>query len=697
LSEKMQISIIISQMPREFIQKLTNLVEANLANEKFGPDELAREAGMSHTNLNRKLKSISNQNASQFIREVRLKKAKELLLNEDLTVAEISYRVGFGSPAYFNKCFHEYFGVTPGELRNREPENEPEEQPVVPISKKHQRSNILIGLIVGLILLIPFSFFLIQKITYSKDKSIAVLPFINDSPDSTNVYFINGLTETITDKLSQINDLKVTSRTSAERYRNNKTKSIPQIARELGAKYILEGSGQKIGDSVLVSVQLIEARNDKHILSKQFTVKYEDVLNLYNEIAFDVVAKIKTLITPEEKKLIRKMPTTNNNAYNFYQRGKDQFDNYNDPASLENARRLFQKALALDSTFALAWSGLAGVYMFRNYWKTFLSENFMDSVLILTNKALAYDDQCAEAYYFRGRMYYQIGKLPECLNEIDKAIKLNLDYWKIYNHRSFILQMGSNDFVGAISNMHESILRSSVEQLPHLLIDLGMEYIRIGFPEKGKQYWQQALELFGDSSVYLYWTMQAEWVQGNYEKAYQSAKRAYKWNSARVGEMMPGICLMTGRYKEADPYIKYIVEWMKKSGEVYPGTSGMIGYYYWKTGSIKEAEYYFNQEIKFELESIRLVRLITINRQAHFNLAKVYAFLGDKEKAYRYLDEVNKNKSFSLEWVTWFKYDPSLNSIRQEPRFQKILKDVEAKYQAEHERVRKWLVSKGEL
>ena len=142
---------------------------------------------------------------------------------------------------------------------------------------------------------------------------------------------------------------------------------------------------------------------------------------------------------------------------------------------------------------------------------------------------------------------------------------------------------------------------------------------------------------------------------------------------------------------------KTIVEWMKKSGEVYPGTSGMIGYYYWKTGSIKEAEYYFNQEIKFELESIRLVRLITINRQAHFNLAKVYAFLGDKEKAYRYLDEVNKNKSFSLEWVTWFKYDPSLNSIRQEPRFQKILKDVEAKYQAEHERVRKWLVSKGEL
>jgi hypothetical protein len=80
-------------------------------------------------------------------------------------------------------------------------------------------------------------------------------------------------------------------------------------------------------------------------------------------------------------------------------------------------------------------------------------------------------------------------------------------------------------------------------------------------------------------------------------------------------------------------------------------------------------------------------------RQAHFDLAKVYAFKGDKEKAYQYLDEVNKNKSFGLGDLNSFKYSPLLNNIRHEHRFQKILKDVEAKYQAEHERVRKWMVS----
>ncbi|MBK6285654.1 MAG: hypothetical protein IPF54_26000 [Draconibacterium sp.] len=94
------------------------------------------------------------------------------------------------------------------------------------------------------------------------------------------------------------------------------------------------------------------------------------------------------LITPEEKQLIQKTPTANPYAYYLYQRGRDQFDNYNDSISLEKAQRLFQKALEQDSTFALAYSGLAGVYLWKNYWKTFLSENFLDSVLILTNKAL---------------------------------------------------------------------------------------------------------------------------------------------------------------------------------------------------------------------------------------------------------------------------------------------------------------------
>jgi tetratricopeptide (TPR) repeat protein len=257
-----------------------------------------------------------------------------------------------------------------------------------------------------------------------------------------------------------------------------------------------------------------------------------------------------------------------------------------------------------------------------------------------------------------------------------------------------MVQKEANDFVGAISDMNEAARLSSVTQRPNILIDLGMSYFCIGFPEKSKLCWHQALELFGDSSEYLMWFSLAEYYQGNFEKAYQLAKRIYNKEPRLISDM-PHICILADHNEDALYYSEKLEEQLKKSGENDLRVSLAMGYSLWKAGRIKEAEYYLNRQIEFDLECIRLGRWNATNKRAHFDLAKVYAFRGDKEKAYQYLDEVNKNKAFPLWWVTQFKYNPLFNSIRQEPRFQKILKDVEAKYQAEHERVRKWLVSQG--
>ena len=104
-------------MDQVFIKKLTDIVLANLANENFGAEDLAKEAGMSRGTLYRKLRSIKHQDVIQFIREVRLQRALEMLRNNEGTVSEISFRVGFASHAYFTKCFHEYYGYPPGEVR----------------------------------------------------------------------------------------------------------------------------------------------------------------------------------------------------------------------------------------------------------------------------------------------------------------------------------------------------------------------------------------------------------------------------------------------------------------------------------------------------------------------------------------------------------------------------------------------------
>ena len=106
---------------KDFIEKLTGIVLANIDNENFGVDELIKSTGLSHATVLHKIKSISQKTISQFICEIRLHKAFELLQNGSVTSAEVAYKVGFGSPAYFSSCFHEYFGYTPGEVKNKAP------------------------------------------------------------------------------------------------------------------------------------------------------------------------------------------------------------------------------------------------------------------------------------------------------------------------------------------------------------------------------------------------------------------------------------------------------------------------------------------------------------------------------------------------------------------------------------------------
>src|SRR5690606_34887147 len=138
-----------------------------------------------------------------------------------------------------------------------------------------------------------------------QEKSIAVLPFKNDSNDSSNVYLVNGLMESTLNNLQQINGLRVVSRTSVEKYRNG-TKSIPEMAEELNVSYFVEGSGQKIGDRILLNIQLIEASTDRHLWTKQYRREMRDVFGLQQEIARDIAGKIEVRITPEEAERIGK-------------------------------------------------------------------------------------------------------------------------------------------------------------------------------------------------------------------------------------------------------------------------------------------------------------------------------------------------------------------------------------------------------
>jgi tetratricopeptide (TPR) repeat protein len=200
--------------------------------------------------------------------------------------------------------------------------------------------------------------------------------------------------------------------------------------------------------------------------------------------------------------------------------------------------------------------------------------------------------------------------------------------------------------------------------------------------------------LINDSTLYLDELFLVESEFGNYEEAIKLGNRAIK-----ISLFIPDLTIysIAGHDKEAYLLAKKLVESYKKVGTPNLQLSHRIGFTFWQMGKKEEAKNYFNQQIKYDEESIKLDRDIAQSKFAQYDLAATYAFLGNKVKAYQYLDDFNTLNFYPIWWVTLAKHDPEFNSIRNEGRFKKILENMEAKYQAEHERVRKWLEEQGML
>jgi len=565
----------------------------------------------------------------------------------------------------------------------------------------------LIGIVPGLILVIAIvvAFLLITKIIGGRklakghEKSIAVLPFklLSDEPDQQ--YLADGMMDAITLHLSKIKDLHVMSRTSVEQYRGT-TKTTRTIGQELDVAYLLEGSFQKYGDDTKLIVQLIKASEESHAWANEYKNKWRDVFALQSDVAKEIASELNAVISPQEKQLIEKTPTTNLTAYDFFQRGREEHMEYMSGGTreaLESAEDLYHKALEYDSKFAQAYTGLAIVYWNKHYWSDYFSENFLDSALILADIALTYDDQLSEAYSIKGVCYYQIGKYDNAFGELDKALKFNPNDWMAY---FFNGNLYSNiDLVKSIDNYNKAISLNRGTTLPAMLQRISWIYNSAGFIEEFENCNQEALELNGDSASYFSALSGAANHRGNYKKAIEYAAKAYALNPDRTYDLwlMGYNNMMLGQYEESMKYYKKYVEKQKDLSYFSLNGTHRIGFVYWENGYKKEAESYFDMQIKYSNDEIKLERGSALTFFQYYDLAGIYAFRGEREKAYENLRIFNQRQWMPLNLVRLIKDDPLFNSIRNEPEFQQIVRDVEAKYQAEHERVRKWLEEQGML
>ena len=298
-----------------------------------------------------------------------------------------------------------------------------------------------------------------DKQTKELEKSIAVLPFKLLSDESEKQYLADGMMDAILMHLQKFRDIKVLSRTSVEQYRGT-SKSVRDISHELDVGFLLEGSFQKHGDNVKLIVKLIQSNEDRHAWANEYNIPWKDVFLVQSDVAKTIAGELHTTISPEELVLVNKIPTSDLNAYDLYMKAQDyknDFEKTRNISSYNKALSFYRAALEIDSVYAKVYTGLAAIYYNRYYWETYFKENFLETCLKLVNKALSLDDQQEEAYYIKGNYYGEKGDTASAMDNFNKALKINPNYYLAYRAKGNGLTNILHNYVGGIDNYTKAL------------------------------------------------------------------------------------------------------------------------------------------------------------------------------------------------------------------------------------------------
>ncbi len=332
-------------------------------------------------------------------------------------------------------------------LRKHKPEEKSEEV-IAPKSvlRKDHKIKILAGSLIGLALIVLGILFIPKLFKPSEqiEKSIAVLPFINDSPDEGNEYFCNGMMEEIMNHLQNIGGLKVKSRTSVEKYRNLQ-KDIKDIGHELDVSFILEGSVRKSGDDLRIATQLIDAKTGDHLWSHIYNGKYTDrIFEFQSDVSRKVAESLHAVISPEEERRIDSKPTSEIMAYDLCSRGNEmlaKWDYTYDSVYLRSALNLFNRALKIDPEFPDAFSGKGRAYN--------LSGNY-DSAMFYYKRVELLDPHNINSAYGIGVVYMYSGKPDSALKYLEKVVKSIPDNCAYNISTGQVLLFNKNDLIKAL-------------------------------------------------------------------------------------------------------------------------------------------------------------------------------------------------------------------------------------------------------
>jgi adenylate cyclase len=260
-------------------------------------------------------------------------------------------------------------------------------------------------------------------------RSIAVLPFVNMSGDPENEYFSDGISEEILNLLTKLPQLKVSSRTSSFVFKGKEV-SIPTVVKELGVSTVLEGSVRRAGDHVRITAQLIETDSDSHLWSETYDREMKDVFAIQDDIARSIAEALQVALGPKERRALQNVATTDPQAYDFYLKGRKYLYAFTRRDFL-HAISMFERAIALDPRYAMAYAGMADAYSMLYRYAEATAQNLQKAEQA-SQKAIELDPESAEAHTSLGTVMFTSGRFADAEKQFETAILINPKVFEPY-------------------------------------------------------------------------------------------------------------------------------------------------------------------------------------------------------------------------------------------------------------------------
>jgi TolB-like protein/Tfp pilus assembly protein PilF len=519
------------------------------------------------------------------------------------------------------------FDVTPQGIRAT---------PDVAVPRTHRRRNVIMLVATGVIVSAIAGFFLLPRISsaHKIDKSIAVLPFENLSDDKENAYFADGIQDDVLTNLSKIGDLKVISRTSVMPYRG-KESNVREIGKALGVGAVLEGSVRRVGNRVRVNVQLICADTDEHLWAEDYDRELTDVFAIQTDLAQKIAQALQAKLSPGEKSQMERKPTENGEAYLAFVQAHNLSSAFEDFDKLKQGEQLYERAIELDPNFALAiaWYSQLESWIARNFDRT---AQRREKARTLAERALELQSDLPEAHLARGYSYYWGD------NNYDAALKeFEIAQRGLPNESEAYLAIGAiqrrqGKWAESTANLEKAASLNPKDAWP--LQNLADNYQMLRNYDAANKTIERALALdptaFGPLEVKSKLAIAEKGDFGVAEKAFEAAKSVAMTNEQKIrtAAARVDVFLLERKYKEGLQAAESLPD--EQLAAVFHGALG--GKYYYIGFARKSLEDETGARMAFLQAKSAIEEELKRSPDAadiHIQLAKVFAFLGEKDSA----------------------------------------------------------------